>query len=74
MFPDQAAISLDVESGNYVWRPRGELIKDKTVIIIAHRMRTVMDADKIIVIDKGKVVKSGIPANLAQEDGILRQR
>lgn len=47
-----------------------KLIKDKTVIIIAHRMRTVSGADKIVVIDKGKVAQEGNPAQLIKEDGI----
>ena len=47
------------------------LIKDKTVIVIAHRMRTVSGADKIVVLADGVVQESGTPAALMQQDGIF---
>ena len=46
------------------------LIKDKTVMIIAHRMRTVADADKIVVLKDGTVAESGSPAELEKQGGI----
>lgn len=46
------------------------LIRNKTVIIIAHRMRTVSGADKIVVIDKGHVAEEGTPAKLLAKNGI----
>ena len=46
------------------------LIKNKTVIIIAHRMRTVADADKIVVLKDGVVAESGTPEELKKKDGI----
>ncbi|MBQ9603960.1 MAG: hypothetical protein IJR45_00955, partial [Firmicutes bacterium] len=47
------------------------LIKDKTVLVIAHRMRTVSSADKIIVLADGVVAESGTPDELKQADGIF---
>ena len=46
------------------------LIKDKTVMIIAHRMRTVANADKIVVLKDGVVAESGTPSELDEKDGI----
>ena len=48
------------------------LIKDKTVLIIAHRMRTVADADKIVVLKDGVVAEQGTPAELEAKDSIYR--
>lgn len=47
------------------------LIKDKTVMVIAHRMRTVAGADKIVVLSDGKVVETGTPDELMKKDGIF---
>lgn len=47
------------------------LIKDKTVMVIAHRMRTVAGADKIVVLSDGKVVETGTPNELMKKDGIF---
>ncbi len=48
-----------------------ELIIDKTVIIIAHRMRTVQDADRIIVLKGGRVAEQGSPSELKEKGGIF---
>ena len=50
------------------------LIKNKTVIIIAHRMRTVADADKIVVLKDGVVAESGTPEELKKKDGIYANK
>ncbi|HBO04780.1 MAG TPA: hypothetical protein DD432_09220 [Eubacterium sp.] len=47
------------------------LIKDKTVMVIAHRMRTVAGADKIVVLSDGKVAETGTPDELMKKDGIF---
>ncbi len=47
-----------------------ELIKNKTVIIIAHRMRTIANANKIVVLDGGKIVEQGKPEKLIAGDGL----
>ena len=67
---DEATASLDAENETLIQQAISKLIKDKTVIIIAHRMRTVSGADKIVVINKGKVAQEGNPAQLIKENGI----
>ena len=47
------------------------LIKNKTVIVIAHRMRTIANADKIIVLDKGAIVEEGSPNELLESNGLF---
>ena len=58
---DEATASLDVESETHLQRALSRLIKDKTVIVIAHRMRTVAGADKLVVLDGGRVAEQGAP-------------
>ena len=48
------------------------LIKDKTVLIIAHRMRTVMNADQIVLLSGGRVAEMGSPAELLKKNGLFR--
>lgn len=68
---DEATASLDVENETKIQQGISELIKDKTVLVIAHRMRTVADADNIVVLDSGKVVESGAPRDLTSGCGIF---
>ncbi len=68
---DEATASLDTESESRVQEALSRLIADKTVIIIAHRMRTVEDADKIVVLSGGKVAEEGSPAELKASGGIF---
>lgn len=56
---DEATASLDVENETRIQEAITKLIEDKTLLIIAHRMRTVKGADKIVVLDKGKVIEQG---------------
>ncbi len=67
---DEATASMDAESENLVQDALSVLLKNKTVIVIAHRMRTIANADQIIVLDKGKVVESGKPEELIKADGL----
>lgn len=67
---DEATASLDAENETYIQEAISRLIKDKTVIIIAHRMRTVSGADKIVVIDGGHVAETGKPSELIKKNGI----
>lgn len=70
---DEATASLDVENETLIQTALSRLIKDKTVIVIAHRMRTVENADKIVVLSDGKIAESGKPSDLMQkENGIFR--
>lgn len=67
---DEATASLDVDNETMIQESLSRLIKDKTVMIIAHRMRTVANADKIVVLKDGVVAESGAPSELDAKDGI----
>lgn len=67
---DEATASLDAENETYIQEAISRLIKNKTVIIIAHRMRTVSGTDKIVVIDGGHVAETGKPSELIKKNGI----
>lgn len=68
---DEATASLDVENESKIQKALSRLIEDKTVVIIAHRMRTVKNADKLVVISDGKIVESGVPEELLSHDSFL---
>ena len=67
---DEATASLDVDNETLIQEALSRLIQNKTVLIIAHRMRTVANADKIVVLKDGVVVEEGIPDELFQKQGI----
>ena len=67
---DEATASLDVENETLIQTALSRLIRDRTVLVIAHRMRTVAGADKIVVLDGGTVAEQGTPDSLAQQRGI----
>ena len=68
---DEATASLDAENESKIQSALSALIKDKTVLIIAHRMRTVSGADKIVVIKDGAIAETGTPAALTKKQGIF---
>lgn len=68
---DEATASLDVENETEVQSALSRLLAGRTVIVIAHRMRTVMGADKVVVLEEGRVAEQGSPAELAQRDGLF---
>ncbi|MBQ8921599.1 MAG: ABC transporter ATP-binding protein [Oscillospiraceae bacterium] len=68
---DEASASLDVENETAIQTALSRLIKDKTVIVIAHRMRTVSGADHIVVLADGVVQESGTPDELLKQNGIF---
>ncbi len=70
---DEATASLDVENETAIQTALSRLIKDKTVLVIAHRMRTVAGADKIVVLSDGVVAEQGTPGELAAQNGIFRR-
>lgn len=70
---DEASASLDVESETYVQRALSRLIENKTVIMIAHRMRTVANADHLVVLEDGRVVEDGTPEELLKKSGVYRR-
>lgn len=67
---DEATASLDVENETKVQTALSRLIREKTVLVIAHRMRTVAGADKIVVLADGGVAEQGTPAQLMQKGGL----
>jgi len=69
---DEATASLDVDNESFIQESISKLICDKTVLIIAHRMRTVNGVDKIVVLKDGTVAEQGSPAELKQTDGIYK--
>ncbi|WP_299522698.1 ABC transporter ATP-binding protein [uncultured Methanobrevibacter sp.] len=70
---DEATSFLDVENESKIQKALSTLIKNKTVLIIAHRMRTIANADKIIVLDEGHIVESGAPDDLIKENGLFKR-
>lgn len=69
---DEATASLDVENETLIQTALSRLIKNKTVLVIAHRMRTVENADKIIVLSNGTVAEAGNPNELMNKNGLFR--
>ncbi len=70
---DEATSALDAQSEHHVQAALTELMKSRTTLIIAHRLSTVMHADRIVVMDKGKVVASGDHASLMQQSPLYRK-
>lgn len=70
---DEATASLDVENESEIQKALSILIKNKTVIVIAHRMRTIANADKIVVLKEGMIVEKGSPQELNQIDGLYKK-
>ena len=70
---DEATASLDVENESAVQTALSRLLRGKTVLIIAHRMRTVAGADKVVVLEQGRVAQQGAPAELMTQGGLYRR-
>lgn len=68
---DEATASLDAENESKIQSALSELVRNKTVLIIAHRMRTVSGADKVVVIKEGHVEEMGKPSQLKEQNGIF---
>jgi ATP-binding cassette subfamily B protein len=69
---DEATSSLDVENETMIQESLSKLIKNKTVLVIAHRMRSIADAGKIVVLEGGTVAEEGMLSELFEKDGIYR--
>lgn len=70
---DEATASLDPENESLIQQAISRLITGKTVIVIAHRLHTIADADKIIVLDNGELVQQGKHEELMEQDGLYRK-
>ena len=69
---DEASASLDVESETYVQKALSKLIQNKTVIMIAHRMRTVENASHLVVLENGRVSEEGTSEQLLENNGLYK--
>ena len=69
VFLDEATASLDPENEVLIQRAIDELVKNKTVLVIAHRLQSVMNADKIIVLDNGRIAEQGTHSELLKKGG-----
>ena len=70
---DEATASLDVDNETLIQTALSRLIQDRTVLVIAHRMRTVAGADHIVVLENGHVAEQGTPAELMERGGLYRR-
>lgn len=70
---DEATANVDPENEKEMMEALGELIHEKTVIMIAHRLKTVRHADQILVVDRGQIVQRGTHEQLMEQDGIYRR-
>ena len=70
---DEATASLDVENETRVQEALSRLLTGKTVLVIAHRIRTVAGADHIVVLENGRVAQQGSPAELMEAGGLYRR-
>ena len=73
VYKHEATASLDVENETKVQSALSRLLAGKTVLVIAHRMRTVAGADHIVVLENGRVAQQGSPAQLMAEGGLYRR-
>lgn len=71
---DEATASLDVENETLVQAGISELVRNKTVLIIAHRMRTIANADKILVLEHGTITEQGAPEELKSRNGYFASK
>ena len=72
IFLDEATANVDPENENELMRAIEALTEEKTVVMIAHRLKTVEHADQILVVDHGRVVQRGTHAQLMEQEGIYR--
>ena len=69
---DEAVSNLDTENERDIQQALKEIAKDRTTLVIAHRLSTIMAADKLIVLDNGKIVQAGTHAELIEENGLYK--
>jgi ATP-binding cassette subfamily B protein len=69
LFFDEATSALDANNEKVIMENLNQFFKDKTVVIIAHRLSTVMNADQIVVLEKGKIIETGNHLELVAKKG-----
>ena len=72
IFLDEATANVDPENENELVRAISALTREKTVIMIAHRLKTVKEADQILVVDQGRIVQQGTHDQLMNREGIYK--
>lgn len=70
---DEATASIDPENEHYIQAALSELTKGKTIVIIAHRLATIENADQILVVDRGEIVERGTHNELVQKEGVYKK-
>jgi subfamily B ATP-binding cassette protein MsbA len=73
MLLDEATSALDTESEKLVQDSLYKLMDNRTTVVIAHRLSTIQNADKIVVIEAGKIVEEGSHSELIQREGLYRK-
>lgn len=68
---DEATAAVDVETDAFLQTRMKSVFKDRTIITIAHRINTILDSDRIVVLDKGRVAEVGTPKELVRSKGLF---
>lgn len=69
---DEATASVDTDNESYIQEAISELVKGKTLLVIAHRLNTIQNADQILVIDNGQIAQQGTHEKLLKQPGIYQ--
>ena len=70
MILDEATASVDADNESYIQQAISELVKDKTLLVIAHRLNTIANADKILVVSQGEIVEQGTHNDLMAKESL----
>lgn len=71
VYKHEATASMDAENENLVQQALSVLLQGKTVLVIAHRMRTIANVDKVVVLEQGRVAETGTPEELLNQKGLF---